>query len=478
MPTTKTVARVRVNLPNRLGEHRSWAKAVDAVDTTKQHGFALQGVWLDRGAGYDLDEGTLVVTVDTTRDPDRDRDRVRLVLWRVTDSAQDGLALVGEWSRWDHIGKAMLNKVAKALGRRTVPVPQRPQWHLAASAPPRPNRRAERCHKCWQQVPELEGCVRSVRGAWLVEHDGRCPDRPNSFPGRCHHCAQHVAAYCGLLQEHEGKRRVVHAQECPPVQLGPPASQPNRRPGPCAVCWQQVPAMRGVVVGPLGAQQPLHEPACPPNPYNPTDADTWQARETDPQPGQGLDYPVGTVARVATTAAVVGPGARELLDGGQSLIGVAVAVEPRHLSHDTYGRTRIERISMWRAATEAEAAPVLRAELRLLVETGLLAQARPLVTLLPAAPVLGATAPNTEELADTPLWTLPRVWLPAGAGRPDTTLLLDEPGKTVWTLVHNSARGDDWARSNFGGYIAYSHPLTPERADLVSDLRDHHTYGR
>lgn len=478
MSTAAAPTRVRVNIPNRLAEHKSWAKAVDAVDTTERDGYALQGVWLDRGAAYDLDEGTLVVTVDRHHDLNRGKDRVRLVLWRVTAQAQDGMEVVGEWSKWGHVGKAMLTQVAKALSQRAVPVPKRPEWRLATSAPPRPNRRAERCHKCRQQVPELEGRVRSVRGAWLVEHVGRCPDRTNSFPGRCHHCGQHVGAYCGLLQEHEGKRRVAHAEECPPVQLNPPVSQPNRRPGPCAVCWQQVPAMRGVVVGPLGAQQPLHEPGCPPNPYNPHGVDTWQVREVDPRPGEGLDYPVGTVARVSTGAVVAGHGARELLDGDQSLIAVAVAVEPRHVSHDTYGRTRVERISMWRPATEDEASPVLRAELRLLVETGLLAQARPLVSLLPGAPVLGASAPTVEELADRSLWTLPRVWLPAGAGRPETTLLLDEETDTVWTLVHNSAKGDHWELSNFGGYIAYAHPLTPERAELICDLREHQTYNR
>lgn len=473
MTATSLEARVGVDIPDPAPDHKSWAKAVDRLDTDRRDGHALLGQWLDRGARYSLAPGTVVVTVDRRHDPAKGRDRVRLVLWRVTANTQGGLVLLGEWERWGHVGKAMLNRVAKALAEQAVPVPAQMQSRRLTSGPARPNRHPDRCHRCRAMVEPGQGVLVDHRGLWLVEHPDRCPARPNSFPGRCYRCGQHVGAYSGLLEHHHQEgRRVVHAGPCPPRHG---ALAPNSAAGPCAACWQQVPPRRGVLVGPPGAQQPLHQPQCPPNPYNPDCAETWQVRETDPRPGVGLDYPAGTVARVATTAPVPGPGARELLDEAMSLIGVVVAVDPRHHTRDAHGRVVVERVGMWRPATEEEAAPVLHAELRKLVEAGLVAQARPLVTLLPGAPVLGATAPTAEELTGTPLWTLPRVWLPSGAGRPDTTLLLDEQHQVVWSLVHNSARGDDWALNNFGGYIAYSHPLTPERAELVADLRDHHT---
>lgn len=474
MTATSLEARVGVDIPDPAPDHKCWAKAVDRLDPDRRDGHALLGQWLERGARYSLAPGTVVVTVDRHHHPDKNKDRVLLVLWRVDAQAQGGLVRLGQWQRWGHVGKAMLNQVAKALTEQSVPVPAQMQSRRLTPRPARPNTFPGRCHHCRAVVEPGQGLLIDHQGMRLVEHPDRCPPRPNTFPGRCHRCDQHVGAYSGLLEHHRQQgRRLMHAGTCPPRHA---ASTPNSETGPCAVCWQQVLPARGVLVGPPGTQQPLHEPQCPPNPYNPHATETWQVREPDPRPQVGYDYPAGTVARVATTAPVTGPGARELLDGAVSLIGVVVAVAPRHHTRDTHGHLVVERVGMWRPATEEEAAPVLRAELRKLVEAGLVAQARPLVTLLPGAPVLGATTPTAEELADTSLWTLPRVWLPAGAGRPDTTLLLDEQNRVVWSLVHNSARGDDWNLSNFGGYIAYHHPLTPERAELIADLRDHHTH--
>src|SRR5690606_7815779 len=117
-------------------------------------------------------------------------------------------------------------------------------------------------------------------------------------------------------------------------------------------------------------------------------------------------------------------------------------------------------------------APVLAGEKRRLIETGLMARARRLLALLPNLAPEDARAPSAEELLDMS-FKVPRVWLPSGAGRPETEVYLDEQSGVVWTLVNNNQQGDNWALSNWGGYIVYHHPLTPERAALLTDLRPH-----
>ncbi|MEW2498502.1 hypothetical protein AB0942_33970 [Streptomyces nodosus] len=53
----------------------------------------------------------------------------------------------------------------------------------------------------------------------------------------------------------------------------------------------------------------------------------------------------------------------------------------------------------------------------------------------------------------------------------DDVLRVDEARGVAYWLIYNGRDGDDWSASNAGSYIAVRYPLTPERAELVTDLR-------
>lgn len=73
-----------------------------------------------------------------------------------------------------------------------------------------------------------------------------------------------------------------------------------------------------------------------------------------------------------------------------------------------------------------------------------------------------------------PLGAMDPVPIAPPASRPSghaDRLVVDADAGQIWTLVYNGADGDDWSRSNHGTEIALRHPLTPERAQLVAELR-------
>lgn len=188
------------------------------------------------------------------------------------------------------------------------------------------------------------------------------------------------------------------------------------------------------------------------------------------------DYPPGTVARVSLPdGPAEGPGWRAPLGDSDevSVIGVVVAVADNYVTHRSGRRYRDGLVSMWRVATEEEAAPVLDGEAARLELAGLTGRARHLLALYPGDAPADAYAPPEQDVEDLSLVSLPRVPIPLGAARPETTVHVDEEAGVVWTVVHNRADGDDWSLSNWGGSIAYRHPLTEERRQLIEDLRAH-----
>lgn len=471
-------------VPARTDGRKCWAKALTGVDSAERGGYALQGPWLDRGAVYRLAAGTLVVTCEATTLPPY---RIEVTLWQVTPDADGGLAQVKAWTnKQGRIGPQIIKGIAARHKKAHPPAPpRRPQ--LVRPAPPRWNQRRDWCTHCRQPVPPGQGLLEyrtssSPRRSYAVVRHVVCPPRRNLWPGRCRDCGGWVKAREGKLvtewpqvlpstrfpYEPTPRHRVRHHPECPPVPEPPPLlePEPNPWPGPCEVCWQEVPARKGHLVGRHGDRHLVHAGTCPPNPLNPTGAPTWTLT------GEDCDYPVGTVARVTLPdGPPEGPGWRELPGDGSevSVIGVVIAVacRPWSAGHGD-GVT-----SVWRVATDEEAAPVLAGERARLEAAGLIARARRLLALNPGACPPDAVAPPEEELWDLQLVHLPAVPFPAGAGRRETTIRLDEDAGLVWTVVHNAAETDDWSLSNYGGAIAYRHPLTEERRALISELRAH-----
>ncbi|MFG1857541.1 hypothetical protein ACGFJT_37300 [Actinomadura geliboluensis] len=127
-----------------------------------------------------------------------------------------------------------------------------------------------------------------------------------------------------------------------------------------------------------------------------------------------------------------------------------------------------------RPATDAEAAPVLAVEAVRARRAELASRTRALL----AWRFTGDRAPSDAEWvpADqvSPLRRLDPVPIAPPTSRPSRQadrLVVDADAGQIWTLVYNGADGDDWCRSNHGTEITLRHPLTPERVQLVAELR-------
>lgn len=471
---------VVVTVPGPAEDGRGWAKVLSGVDTGQRGGYAFQGVFLERGVQYWIGPGSLLVTCDKTQQDDR---RVATVtLWRVTGDTDSGLTEVRSWTnRSGRIGPRIIKGIATRY-TKAKPPPLGLAPTRVTPAPPRPNQRAEPCIRCREIVPVGDGVLvysTSSRGRRYaqVKHASQCPPRRNQFGAKCASCGQWVVPRDGLLERFESPLVrlwiVRHEGPCPEPKPAPLFSEPlmNRRAGACELCWQHIPAGKGHLLGPRGDRHLVHPGDCPPNPYNPDDERTWTLRQRAPEIVH--DYPPGTVARVALpNGPADGPGWRPLpgMTTEVSVIGVVVAAAVRR-QQDEHGRWEDEITTLWRVATPDEAAPVLDREAARLEQAGLAARARRLLALLPGAAPADAAAPPEGDMLGVDLASLPQIPVPLGAARPETMIHLDEPGGIVWTVVHNRADGDDWAASNWGGSIAYRHPLTAARVALLADLR-------
>lgn len=489
---TSTHDDVRVRIPDPLPDHtKCWAKTLEGIDQhlfeTDQGGRAIRGQWLDRGTVYHLPERLLLVTVDRTTS------NVRVTLWQVTPGTQDGLSLVYEsTNKSGHIGKRILRALA-VRHRDSKPPVLRDVRQLRDTPEKRANQYPGICRKCGQTVHPGSGIVVYQTGIALVQHV-TCPPRVNRYEGECGRCGSRVAPLEGILiprAEATWKSRVdaireaagetlpeykpVHRKCPPPTDADVLKPQKNERKGPCVRCHQEVPAYHGVLIGEAGARMVIHPgETCPPYPHGRDGERRWTIIEVLPhrRSRPTYDYPAGTVARVTLPdGPAEGPGWRQTADGATSVVGVVLASAEHHV-YDEHGQRSTQHVTVWRVATPDEAAPVLAGEKRRLIETGLMARARRLLALLPNLAPEDARAPSAEELLDMS-FKGSRVWLPSGAGRPETEVYLDEQSGVVWTLVNNNQQGDNWALSNWGGYIVYHHPLTPERAALLTDLRAH-----
>lgn len=488
---TATHVDVRVRIPDPLPDHtKCWAKTLEGVDQMRfegdQGGRAIRGQWLDRGTVYHLPERLLLVTVDRTTSG------VRVTLWRVTPGTSDGLSLVYEsTNRSGRIGKRILRALAVRYRDGNPPVVGDVRQLRDT---PEVNQFKGTCRKCDQTVHPGSGLVIRKAGLPLVQHV-KCPPRVNRYEGECGRCGGRVAPLEGVLiprseatwpsrydaaREAAGEKlsdvKPVHRECPPPTAVTVPKPQKNERRGPCARCHQEVPAYRGVLIGEVGSRMVVHPgETCPPYPHGRDGERRWTIAEVLPhrRSRPAYDYPAGTVARVTLPdGPEEGPGWRQAAGGATSVVGVVLASAEHH-SRDEHGRWATRHVTVWRVATPGEAAPVLEGEERRLAETGLVARARRLLALLPNLAPEDAHAPSVDELLDASYTGLPRVWVPSGAGRPETEVRLDEQSGVVWTVVNNNQPGDDWSLSNWGGYAVYHHPLTPERAALLADLRAH-----
>ncbi|MFC7331374.1 hypothetical protein [Marinactinospora rubrisoli] len=497
MRTTTTPATARVAIPAQIPGRKCWAKALGAIDLHGRGGHAVEGPWLDRGGLYDLRPGLLLLTVERRQGED-DR-ALTATLWRVDPHVEGGLDLVKTWrNKSGRIGpqiiKGLHTHLSKARSRKRNPAPYPLREYTPVNPKPRRNKYTRRCYRCGTTVAAGTGLISRDERGYRAEHEV-CPPPVNRYAGHCLHCtgwieagqgillptgpteddllARAVAFSQGEILETPQRWRPAHDGACPAVPAPRPDPQTNRWAGPCELCWQIIGPGRGALKGPRGDRHLIHPDRCPDNPLNPDGAPTWVVHErTLGDAPVSYDYPAGTIARVTLEHGPgEGPGWRELPEGRVSVIGVVIAaLRRRHL--DGHGRDGETVTTLWRVASPAEAERVLELEARRWAATAVAARARELLALLPGARPADAVHPPAEQLEDTALVGLAQVWLPRGAARPETRVHVDEANALVWTVVHNSADGDDWALSNWGGYIATAHPLTEQRRQLLDDLRD------
>ncbi|GAB3161980.1 hypothetical protein GCM10027258_80070 [Amycolatopsis stemonae] len=261
----------------------------------------------------------------------------------------------------------------------------------------------------------------------------------------------------------------------------------NRYAGSCRRCGQNVPAHEGVAVKDAAdaAWEVEHAGDCPPNPHNPDDAPTWEIGGGE---GYGQEpFVPGTAQREQwwTSEQAPGPdgvpgGVLLSESGGRSQVsGVVTVVTARQryfadegMSFGVGDEQGHYYSALVRAATDAEAAPVLAAETRLAVRKELRARCTRLLAWRFGQLDDAQRPPSGTPELDA-VRSLPQVPLRQQDDRPlyADELYLDEPGGWVWTVAHNGADGDDFSVNNVPGHIANRHPLTEERRRLVADLR-------
>ena len=257
---------------------------------------------------------------------------------------------------------------------------------------------------------------------------------------------------------------------------------PNRYPGECRTCFQHIPAGAGVAVRDhqAGPWRVEHDGDCPPNPHNPAGAPTWQVGRGSGDGGEF--YKSGDTLRERWTPGHNNNPTAEQVPGGRpdgrlvSGIVTVVAATSHYYPEDglSFGVGADEghlHLALVRAATDAEAGPVLDVE----------AAAERAVALHRLTNQLFAwryprdDAEYPEQVDRRVLDALPVVptatWQPWQEYGTRQRLLLDEPNNCCWTTTENGLGGDDWSRSNAGDEIALRWPLTQQRRDLIADLR-------
>jgi hypothetical protein len=125
-----------------------------------------------------------------------------------------------------------------------------------------------------------------------------------------------------------------------------------------------------------------------------------------------------------------------------------------------------------REATVEEAAPIIGAEQHAQRSEELRKATREqfawLYSTTPDATVPGEASPSVLILPRVVIGPKARGW-----STRESFLAIDEQGGVVYSLSYNGADGDDWSRNNLPGYVVAAQPLTPERAELVAQLREH-----
>ncbi|ACU38398.1 hypothetical protein [Actinosynnema mirum] len=261
----------------------------------------------------------------------------------------------------------------------------------------------------------------------------------------------------------------------------------NRYAGTCRLCGRDVPAEGGLAVKQSSgsAWEVEHDGGCPPNPHNPGGAPTWEVGGGE---GYGQEpFTTGATTREQWWTGRGGPAPEEVpggalvseREGSRQVSGVVTVVTAREhyyaedgLVHGVGRDSGFFFSARVRAATEAEAAPVLEAEAHQAVREELSARCARLLDWL-VGRVPDAWRPPFGDPTLEGLPALARVPLRPHEQQPPhgDELLLDEAGGRLWTVVHHGGDGDDFSLNNVRGHIATCHPLTDERRRLVADLR-------
>lgn len=312
----------------------------------------------------------------------------------------------------------------------------------------------------------------------------------------CRRCAGWVEPGEGILSRlTEYSPWDVEHEECPPEgQRKAAPRRANELHQACARCWAVVPAGAGLLIAPAfpgGAWQVEHNGTCPPyaGGYS---GPTWTVshrvagrKYKYPAPSGG--YRTGQVLRADVDerthqVPADAPGRRPgRHDGRVSAVFTVVAEAEPQWCEDADGNQPSDLIGEdgWffrarvRPATAEEAAPLLTEEADARADAELRARARQLLAWRYGradSDILHPNAAEVQELhadgiepVDVPLWP--------EFGQPHPNRLVEIEGVALVTLAYNGADGDTWDASNWGSWIALWHPLTPERAQLLADLR-------
>ncbi|MFD7553589.1 hypothetical protein ACFV9E_03495 [Streptomyces sp. NPDC059835] len=406
---------------------------------------SCEGDWLEAGASYALPEDAVIVLCDPL--PDGGRKRVRV--WRVQSDGTPTVERDSTFKSASAFGPAVRGTLRRSLEQH--PPRPGPVRQLTAGEP-RVNERNDSCSRCHQPIAARTGILtRNHRGFMEAQH------QPNQCP-------------------------TVPATSNPePASTQPPttatsAQRANAREQDCRICGNPVVAGAGLLERSGRSWDVLHpEGKCPPR------EELWEIDRGVPGPFRARPErwaEPGTVLR--STIYDHGrpfpgdtPGFRRLRDGAVTAIVTTVRERRPEYCRDEGGDNPSCLIGedgwffriLVRPATAEEAAEILDAE-ALATRRTALAQRR--VRLFDHA--TDGEIPDTADPTGA-------VRVDFGAKRswnqhwPSDELLVDEDAGIAWFLRYNGHDGDMWAASNHGSFIARKVPLTPERAQLLTDLR-------
>ncbi|MGW2425194.1 hypothetical protein ACWC0C_39145 [Streptomyces sp. NPDC001709] len=467
------------------GAVKPWRKLLRGLDESQHGARGCLGDWLEAGASYGLPAGAVIVLCDPL--PGGDKKRVRL--WRVKT---DGTTKV---ERDSTLGSANAfgTSVRGTMRRLVDKHPPRPgPVRQLTAAPPRVNERADTCGLCRQPVAAREGVLaRNHRGYTEARHQpGQCPPPPplkNDYPQACGRCGGWLEKGEGILYEAApalpglyGAKALLkarHPQDCPPPgQRTAPPPRANMREQDCMLCGHLVAAGTGLLVRQDAGWEVRHlEGKCLPT------EELWEITRGEPGPYRRRPErwaPAGTVLR--STLYDHGrpfpddaPGFQRLRDGEVSAIVTTVRERRPEYCRDEDGNQPGDLIGedgwyfriLVRPATADEAADILAQEATAHRRASLAERRRRLFEQSDDGEI-----PETVDLTGTvqvdfgALRSLHQHW-------PDDELHVDEIAGTAWFLRYNGADGDNWSANNIAGFIARRMPLTPERAQLIADLR-------